>query len=63
MGRKKRNTAKTGDVALYKSRDNAEEKPKKINDNDATYNEVDRSVVLSSLPHILGVLVIILESG
>ena len=44
MGRKKRNTAKTGDVALYKSRDNTSEvsQAKKLDDNDATYSEVDR---------------------
>jgi hypothetical protein len=40
MGR--RNTAKTGDVALYKSRDNTEEVVKKVDDNDNTYDEVDR---------------------
>ena len=51
MGRKTRNTAKTGDVALYKSRDDNAQTKKKLEDNDATYNEVDRYVVVSS--HIL----------
>mmetsp|Transcript_6003 Transcript_6003/g.9014 ORF Transcript_6003/g.9014 Transcript_6003/m.9014 type:complete len:725 (+) Transcript_6003:118-2292(+) len=41
-GRKRRNTAKTGDVALYKSRDGAGAGSTKSNDEDNMYNEVER---------------------
>jgi hypothetical protein len=42
MGRKSRNTAKTGDVAIYKSRGEDEDEPKKVMDTDNMYNEIDR---------------------
>lgn len=44
MGRKRRNTAKTGDVALYKSRDDAAKSKynKNVEDQDNMYNEVER---------------------
>jgi U3 small nucleolar RNA-associated protein 3 len=42
MGRKSRNTAKTGDVAIYKSRDDEISSSNKKKDDDNMYNEVDR---------------------
>lgn len=42
MGRKSRNTAKTGDVAIYKSRDDAVSSSSKQKDDDNMYNEVER---------------------
>mmetsp|Transcript_15840 Transcript_15840/g.18400 ORF Transcript_15840/g.18400 Transcript_15840/m.18400 type:complete len:670 (+) Transcript_15840:83-2092(+) len=43
MGRgRNRNTAKTGDVALYKARDDGTNSSRKKEDNDDMYNEVDR---------------------
>ena len=43
MGRgKKRNTAKTGDVAIYKARDDADSSTNNKKDDDMMYNEVER---------------------
>lgn len=39
---KKRNTAKTGDQALYKGRDNVITEPVQDDDNDPMYNRIDR---------------------
>jgi U3 small nucleolar RNA-associated protein 3 len=39
---KKRNTAKTGDSAIYKGRDNVIKEPVADDDNDPMYNRVDR---------------------